>query len=350
LVNGNFEDENTCTEYHVNCSPEGWVTTSDAFNNFYKTPGFAHWGQHCVTISAGNSKKQFSRTYVRAQLLCHLRKGNKYKLEFYVRSRYDLLDSIGIYFTSYDFLFEKQVRYKITPTVFLADAQLRPQPGDTNWQKVSITFIASGSELYLTLGNFSKKDITSSTSITSENNFFVFFDDISLVPEEAREKICRSWQSTKEEIYSFHERHQFLDLYIKRHAGSPPESPEIGETTIQKIDSVVLPDIFFEVDRSTLSSKSFYVLDSLSRTLKGSQIDSLVIEGHTDNTGTDEHNQKLSVERGLAVADYINKILMLKKDAVVTRGWGGQKPVADNQTAAGRQRNRRVEIFIYIRQ
>jgi outer membrane protein OmpA-like peptidoglycan-associated protein len=247
-------------------------------------------------------------------------------------------------------LFEKQVRYKITPTLFLADAQLRPQSGDTNWQKVSMSFIASGTELYLTLGNFSKRDVTGPTDIPSENNFFVFIDDISLVPEDAHERICNNWQATKEEIYSFHERHQFLDLYIKRHAGSPRESPEVGKTTTQKIDSVILPDIFFEVNRSALSAKSFQVLDNLSGILKDSQIDSLVIEGHTDNTGTDEHNQKLSIERGVEVAQYMSKILLLKKGTVVTRGWGGQKPVADNQTAAGRQRNRRVEIFIYIRQ
>ena len=350
LVNGDFEDENICTEYHVNCSPDGWVATTDAYNNLFQIPGLAHRGQHCVTIAAGNSKKQFCRTYIRTQLLCHLRKGNKYNLQFYIRSKHNLLDSIGIYFTSYDFLFEKQVRYKIIPTVYLADAQLRPQPGDTNWQKVSVSFIASGTEVYLTLGNFSKRDITGLTYVPSENNFFVWIDDISLLPEDAHEIICKNWQATKEEIYGFHERHQFLDLYIKRHGGAPLEAPEMGKTAMQKIDSITLPDIFFEVNRSALSAKSLHVLDSLLGILNGSQIDSLVIEGHTDNTGTDEYNQKLSLERAMAVADYMNKILMLEKDAVVTRGWGGKKPVADNLTSAGRQRNRRVEIFIYIRE
>jgi hypothetical protein len=70
LANGGFEDENTCTEFHINCSPEGWISTSDAFDNFYKDPTVAHRGQHCITIEAGNSKKIFRRSYVRTQLIC----------------------------------------------------------------------------------------------------------------------------------------------------------------------------------------------------------------------------------------------------------------------------------------
>src|SRR5436190_20536494 len=65
LVNGGFEDENICTEFHVNCAPEGWISTADTYNNFFKIPALAHRGQHCVAVEAGNSKKQFMRTYIR---------------------------------------------------------------------------------------------------------------------------------------------------------------------------------------------------------------------------------------------------------------------------------------------
>jgi outer membrane protein OmpA-like peptidoglycan-associated protein len=350
LVNGDFEGENICTEFHVNCSPEGWISTSDAFNNFFKVPGLAHSGEHCVTIEAGNSKKQYNRSYLRTQLLCQLRRGNRYRLEFYVRSRHDILDSVGIYFTPYDFLFEKQVRYKITPSVFLTDAQLPPRGGDTTWQKISIDYIASGTELYLTLGNFSKSDIPGPTHIPLENNFFVFFDDISLVPENVNEKICNDWRATKDEIYDLHARHQFLDVYIKRHSGDLPAPPEVSKTRIEKIDSIILPDIFFEVNQSQLSKKSFHLLDSLSAILINSQIDSLVIEGHTDNTGTTEFNERLANDRALSIASYLKEKLFPKKEILIARGWGSQRPLGDNRTPVGRQSNRRVEIFIYIRQ
>src|SRR5947208_16501349 len=82
LVNGGFEDENICTEYHVNCAPEGWISTGNTYNNFFKIPGIAHSGQHCVAIEAGNTRIRYMRTYIRTQLLCKLRKGNTYLLQF----------------------------------------------------------------------------------------------------------------------------------------------------------------------------------------------------------------------------------------------------------------------------
>jgi outer membrane protein OmpA-like peptidoglycan-associated protein len=350
LVNGGFEDENICTEFHINCAPEGWISTADTYNNFFKIPGLAHSGLHCVAIEAGHSKKQFTRTYIRTQLLCRLRKGNKYRIEFYVKSRHNILDSVGIYFTSYDFLFEKQLRYKIIPSLYVADAIQRPVKRDTNWQKVSMEYTATGKELYLTLGNFSKRDITGATGISLENHFFIFFDDISLIPKDPNEKICDSWRKTKDEIYEFNARHNFLDLYIKTYSKNPPDPPEIDRTVLQTIDTLILHDVLFATDKSELSRKSFRLLDSLCNSLLGKQIDSLVIEGHTDSTGSVSHNEKLSKERAMSVANYIGGKLLLRQQLITTRGWGSQKPVADNRTTDGRQLNRRVEIFIYIRQ
>jgi outer membrane protein OmpA-like peptidoglycan-associated protein len=350
LVNGGFEDENICTEFHVNCAPEGWISTANTYNNFFKIPGIAHGGQHCMAIEAGNSRKRFIRSYIRTQLLCQLRKGNKYRIEFFAKSRHNILDSAGIYFSSYDFLFEKQILYQIIPAVYFADAIVRPQKNDTNWQKISIEYTATGRELYLTLGNFSKRDINGPTGIPSQNNFLIFFDDVSLTPVDPKEKICDNWKKTKDEIYSFDARHQFLEIYIKTYIKNPPVPPEVGKTIIQAIDTIILPDIFFRVDKSELSRKSFRLLDSLCTSLQNKQIDSLVVEGHTDNTGTTAHNEKLSRERATSVADYLSGKLSLNNQPVITRAWGSKKPVADNRTSSGRQLNRRVELFIYIRQ
>lgn len=350
LPNGGFEDENICTEFHINCAPEGWIPTADTYNNYFKIPGIAHNGHHCVAIEAGNSRKQFARTYIRSQLLCHLRKGNKYRIEFYARSRHAILDSIGIYFTADDFLFDEQVRHKITPSVYAADGNLRPRRNDTSWQKLSISYTATGNELFMTLGNFSKNDITGPTGIPLENNFFIFFDDVSLRPEDPREKICDTWQKTKEELYAFDARHQFLDSYIKRYKKEPPGLPVIDKTVLQTIDTLILPDIFFETDESDLSRKSFHMLDNLCSSLMSKRIDSMVIEGHTDNRGTYEHNEKLSLDRALSVSDYISQKILLKRELFITRGWADKKPVADNQTSEGRSQNRRVELFIYLRQ
>jgi outer membrane protein OmpA-like peptidoglycan-associated protein len=71
----------------------------------------------------------------------------------------------------------------------------------------------------------------------------------------------------------------------------------------------------------------------------------LDIEGHTDSTGSDELNQKLSDQR----ADSVRKYLIeqgLPETSLIAVGFGKSMPVADNSTAAGRQQNRRVEIIV----
>src|SRR5690348_9284088 len=79
LVNGSFEEENICTEYGVNCSPEGWISSGDAFNIYMKDPRMAFKGSHSVAIEAGFSYKSYQRTFMRTKLVCGLRKGHQYR-------------------------------------------------------------------------------------------------------------------------------------------------------------------------------------------------------------------------------------------------------------------------------
>src|SRR5689334_18294715 len=83
LANGGFEEENICLEYHVNCAPEAWISSGDAFPNYIKNARIAFRGDHCVVIQAGFSFKSFQRTFIRSRLICGLRKNHQYKLEFF---------------------------------------------------------------------------------------------------------------------------------------------------------------------------------------------------------------------------------------------------------------------------
>ena len=71
----------------------------------------------------------------------------------------------------------------------------------------------------------------------------------------------------------------------------------------------------------------------------------LQIEGHTDSTGGDALNQKLSEQRAAATREYLIQ-QGLAESNITARGFGKTMPVADNSTADGRQKNRRVEIII----
>ncbi|MFI5133911.1 MAG: OmpA family protein [Chitinophagales bacterium] len=352
LANGSFEDENICTEYHINCSPEAWISTLSNFNVYFKDVNRAHTGSHCMAIEAGHFKIHFDRTFIRSQLLCKLRKGHQYRIEFFAKSRYDILDSIGVIFTSFDFLFLKDLPYKMIPTLYVADGPNKFIKGDSSWQKVTLDFTAWGTEEYITLGNFSKKDITGETGIKFENNFLIFFDDISLTPLDPNENICTDWEKTKEAIYDQDERHQYLDRLIKlyRSRNRFPESPELSSTSVIRIDTLVLPDILFASGKADLQQSSYSLLYSFCQRMIGKQVDSLVVEGHTDSTGSLQLNAKLSLDRAQSVANYFLSKAVIKQNQATTRGWGSSKPIAENRSQQGRQKNRRVEIFLYIRE
>jgi hypothetical protein len=71
----------------------------------------------------------------------------------------------------------------------------------------------------------------------------------------------------------------------------------------------------------------------------------LAVEGHTDNVGGDEYNQQLSEQRGGSVRNYLVEQGM-SGGSVTSSGFGKTQPVASNETASGRQQNRRVELVI----
>jgi hypothetical protein len=349
LVNGGFEDENICAEYHVNCSPEGWINSSDVpYDSYFKDPKLAYEGKHCIAVESGHTTNLSDRTYIRTQLLCKLRKGSFYRIDFYIKSGFPVLDSMGVYFTYYDFLFENQSQQFPSPSLYIANAAAPPNKNDTSWQKVSLLYKANGTEVYLTIGNFSQNPVMISNS-KPQDHALVYIDNVSMVPLNPNELVCNDWKKTKEDIYSFNIRHLYLKRYIDMHVEVMPEPPALSKTSMQFVHKLVLPEIFFESGRSALTIPGQDLLDSLCNSLAGRQIDSLITEGHTDSLGSDLLNQKLSENRAATVANYIRKKLYMDKRLVVTRGWASDKPVADNRTSLGRQRNRRVELFLYVR-
>ena len=79
--------------------------------------------------------------------------------------------------------------------------------------------------------------------------------------------------------------------------------------------------------------------------IKDINLEVIIAVGHTDSIGTDAYNQKLSVRRAEAVKAYLVS-KGIEKNRVYTEGKGEKQPVADNKTADGRAKNRRVEIEV----
>jgi len=108
---------------------------------------------------------------------------------------------------------------------------------------------------------------------------------------------------------------------------------------------ITLGDVLFDVNRSTLQAEGLRRVDQLAAVLKEYPQRNALVEGFTDSTGSDSHNQALSGQR----ADAVRMALMrqgIGMERVAARGYGEASPVGSNATADGRQLNRRVEIVL----
>jgi OOP family OmpA-OmpF porin len=122
-----------------------------------------------------------------------------------------------------------------------------------------------------------------------------------------------------------------------------PAPKPVPVPTAQKVSFAA--DAFFDFDKSVLKPEGKSKLDEVTSKLGAINLEVIIAVGHTDSVGSDEYNQKLSVRRAEAVKAYI---ISKGVDAtrVYTEGKGEKQPVADNKTAEGRAKNRRVEIEV----
>ncbi|MCC9166692.1 OmpA family protein [Pontibacter harenae] len=116
----------------------------------------------------------------------------------------------------------------------------------------------------------------------------------------------------------------------------------VGEGIKITFDSGIL----FQTNSAELQPAAKTEISQFAETLKKYPDTNILIEGHTDNTGTRELNQRLSERRAQSVADYAAS-LGVERSRLTTQGYAFDQPVADNSTAAGRQQNRRVEVAIF---
>ena len=109
---------------------------------------------------------------------------------------------------------------------------------------------------------------------------------------------------------------------------------------------VNMSDVLFDIDKATLKPGAREKLAKISGILLAYPGIQVQIEGHTDNTGSDEYNQRLSERRAQSVQNYLIEQDIAPEDILAVRGFGESKPVASNDAAAGRQQNRRVQLVV----
>ena len=124
---------------------------------------------------------------------------------------------------------------------------------------------------------------------------------------------------------------------------APAPAPAAPVTVATKVTYAA--DAFFDFDKSVVKPEGKAKLDDLVGKIRDINLEVIIAVGHTDAVGSDTYNQKLSVRRSEAVKAYLVS-KGIEKNRVYTEGKGEMQPVADNKTAEGRAKNRRVEIEV----
>jgi len=128
----------------------------------------------------------------------------------------------------------------------------------------------------------------------------------------------------------------------------PPEAatPPVVVAPVPTAEKVSYSaDAFFDFDKAVLKPAGKSALDELTAKLGDMNLEVIIAVGHTDSVGTDEYNQKLSIRRAESVKAYL-ETKGVESNRVYTEGKGEKQPVADNKSADGRAKNRRVEIEV----
>ena len=121
-----------------------------------------------------------------------------------------------------------------------------------------------------------------------------------------------------------------------------PEAPVVAPTSTKV---VLNADTFFDFDKATLKPEGHQVLDQVADQASNLELETLIAVGHTDSTGPEAYNQKLSERRANSVKEYLVS-KGIAADRIYTEGKGELDPIATNATREGRAQNRRVEIEI----
>jgi outer membrane protein OmpA-like peptidoglycan-associated protein len=119
----------------------------------------------------------------------------------------------------------------------------------------------------------------------------------------------------------------------------------VSQTANNRLKLDIPSDISFATGRSDISPGFAPILNQFATSLNQNSVTSVTIVGHTDNTGNDSINNPLSVDRANSARDYLVS-RGVARSRISTDGRGSREPIADNATLQGRDKNRRVEIFV----
>jgi outer membrane protein OmpA-like peptidoglycan-associated protein len=169
-----------------------------------------------------------------------------------------------------------------------------------------------------------------------EANIAALKNRIAALEGETKEQ-----QAAKERLTA---EKEFNEKFIQIQNYFEPEEAEVYKQGNQLV--IRLKSIQFPVGKDTIMPKNYETLSKVQSAIRTFGEPDVIIEGHTDSTGSDEVNEHLSQQRAEAVRQYLVANRTLPYDRIVALGYGSMRPLASNETAEGRAINRRIDVIV----
>jgi outer membrane protein OmpA-like peptidoglycan-associated protein len=160
--------------------------------------------------------------------------------------------------------------------------------------------------------------------------------------EQAAKKRLEDEKRSVEERLAAERR--FNELYSEVQNYYDPHEAEVYKQGYQLV--IRLKSVKFPVGKAIIMPENYQLLSKVQRSIRTFGEPDVVIEGHTDSTGSAAVNEQLSQERAMAVMEYLLQNRTLPAEKMMSVGYGPDKPLASNATAEGRAINRRIDVII----
>lgn len=335
--NPDFEEYNLCIEYRQLCSAAAWFyiqPSATPLINLKAVPQPIS-GRDLLIVPIGNINTKITKhAFVYSMFCCPLQKGKNYKLAFYLHTNGKKFYGTDFYFRKKEFLSNNFFSDSVQPSIHISEKDI--VTGINGWNYVETMYTAKGDERFCLIGNLSKTpfDFTGFSRMNKAGDVFYFIDNISFSPQ-VPEKMCATYNKNVEKLYGQHLRHT-----ERTEVEEEPDSPEFI------MDTITIPSVFFETDKAILKPTFKKLIDDLLIKCKDRNIAKIAIEGHTDNTGSNERNIILSKSRAEAVLNYFVLKAPYLKENIFASGKAADFAISDNNTVIGRAKNRRVQIIL----
>jgi len=323
------------------------------------------------------------REFIQSQMIYPMKKDKVYCVSFYASlagTSEAAVEELQMVFTN-PRIVDRKTNSFIQGTANLQYDGPIQQKGE--WEFIYGLYIATGKETHINIGNFKSDTETALYSIASNQqtskllddsyrkSSYYYVDDVAVIPithpncqcpPELIQAIRASLQMPEPDAPTLPPPPGTTESNPP--TSDTPTSTEWASETVEEAynwgleeddyetavfksgERTVLKNILFETGSSTLLPPSFPELDKVLRFMLNNPDYSITIIGHTDNVGTEESNQQLSINRSEAVRTYLTK-RDIAPDRITCLGMGELVPIADNEFPEGREQNRRVEIQAY---